>query len=178
MKWKCSVCVVSCNQDFIHSIIICIRLRGRKEIKCWNIHNFFVIFHSKKEFLAFFPPEYFKLIFRFNLKTVFVLIYLTLRSVYESTRLYNLHCIFFHAYGGIMRANLLSLLLLIVMPIDEFFPSFAPWIFIPFPIQCILMSVSNDFPIFGVRVGFRYYCLCVCVVPCGMCISFWGFVAC
>lgn len=74
-------CVVICNQDFIYSIIICIRLRGRKEAQCWNIHNFFVIFHKKNS--IFFSYEYFKPIFRFNLKPFFVLIYLTSR--YEST---------------------------------------------------------------------------------------------
>lgn len=46
-----------CNQDFVYSIIICIRPRGRKEVKCWNIYKFFPIFNS------FFSWFFFQIIF-------------------------------------------------------------------------------------------------------------------
>lgn len=82
---------------------------------------------------------------------------------------------FSHVDGVKLRSNVLSLLCCNVNR-RIFFPclpceAYLHRIFIPFPIQCILMSVSNDFSVFQSGcVRFRYYCLCV--VPCGMCISF------
>lgn len=71
VSWIKMQCVVLCNQDSIHSIIICIRLHGRKEIKCWNIHNFFVIFHEKKLFSLFSLLNISSLFFRIQFQTIF-----------------------------------------------------------------------------------------------------------